>query len=1069
MYYCPTLEAICWRDTKNKFPKPEQILHIKEINLICTSTERAKSIKRLTTLKIEDTLYFSIESKDRSLDLLAPNIDTKNLWIKTLNVLILLFKNREELNFEESLIDFKEFEKINNQFNENIKDLSDESDQLKEINRLYNDKLKKSFVEVIEAMIKKEKNQFNQLDKCYKELNREFQSTLSKRDELQKENIEILKELDDNVQKNKDLANDIKCLKDDKASFHRIVKEIQRKLVNYTDYIGSMDMNLDFNSNSLDVKMNERTSASFDGGQSKYDINMLNSEIQNNFDIMILKSNEIHKSYIKIREEVKQQNEFKKIKSAENENLNKKYNDIWNLHHESLKEKEKLYNQIDNANQNFKLSNGENTKMKNDLKNLENQMQQLRNEIKNKEKEIENMMVYSKKIKNDMEKQIEEIRKEADENEMKKLSWLEERFVKQIQKYENKILEDGQSIKEMDDLVKNYQNKTENKKAKDEQSIKDVNQLLSNYERNIEDYILALDKQQLEIEELKKLNHNLTKMADKLEENLRTKEEEEKYVEEGYVLNLQKREIENKNLITLNEKLTKLVETLEEKITAKEREENKIEDYIVNLQKIEIENKKLMSLNQNLTRVIQELEENLRAKEEEKNCTEGEYIICLQKGESENKELNILNQNQRKIIKALEDKLKVKEDEKNCAEEEYIIDLQKRESENKKLMILNENLTKVIQVLEEKLRVKEAENNCTEEKYIIDLQKKETENQNLNEINQELHEHIKAKEEEENYAEEYMLSLKKKEFENKELTTLNQNLNTRIQELQEKTNDKEKDKKCIEDYAVILQKKESENNELTKLNQNLTKMIQDLHMKVKSKQQQEENSIKQELEIEGLYILNKNLTKTIQAFEENLRTKEEEEKSVQDYVLNLQKREIENKNLITLNEKLTKLVETLEEKITAKEREENKIEDYIVNLQKIEIENKKLMSLNQNLTRVIQELEENLRAKEEEGNSINRSNIPNLHKNSYDDRRYIESTSKNNFIYLSDPISENEIKKYKEQFQDMEIMIETYTLELQKLEQENIICHQKLVKYRENEEQYISKISKLQYDFIFPF
>ena len=536
-----------------------------------------------------------------------------------LNLLISLSKNH---NFDESLVDSKEFDKMNKYFTGNIKELREEADNIQEISQLNNSKLKKIFTETTEAILKKEKNQFNQLDKCFKNLNREYQAITVKMDELHKEKTEIKKELENSTLKNKEIASEIKYLKEDKTSFIRIIKEIQRKLLNYIDYLGSLDIDLEANGSNSNTKLPGRMSISFEAAdQSKYDINVMNNGIQNNFDIMILKANEIHKNYVKFREEVRQNNECKKINLIEKDNLNKKFNEIWNLYNESLKEKEKLYNQIEYANQNFKVSSNENTVMKNDFKNLENKIQQSRNEINNKDKEIENMIAYSKKIKNDMENQIELIRKEANDSEMKKLSILEDKYMNQIQRYENKILEDEKSMKEIDDLMKNYQSKIDNKTVEDELSRKNMNQILNNYEKTVEDWKIKSNKQLVEIEELTKSNKNFSKIIQELEEKLKTKDMN---FTKDYLLSFKKKESEN--------------------------------------QELTVENQELTVLNQSLKKSIDELEDKIRCKEEENDSTIKEYIQILQIKESENRELTICNQILNKEIQELKDRSKIQEE-----------------------------------------------------------------------------------------------------------------------------------------------------------------------------------------------------------------------------------------------------------------------------------------------------------------------------------------------------------------------------------------------------------------------
>lgn len=87
VFFSPNLEAICWKDSKNRFPKAKQLIFLKDIRKISTNPPRTFSGK-------DSTLYFCIESSQRNLDLLAPNLQIKELFIRLLNTHIRNFKQR---------------------------------------------------------------------------------------------------------------------------------------------------------------------------------------------------------------------------------------------------------------------------------------------------------------------------------------------------------------------------------------------------------------------------------------------------------------------------------------------------------------------------------------------------------------------------------------------------------------------------------------------------------------------------------------------------------------------------------------------------------------------------------------------------------------------------------------------------------------------------------------------------------------------------------------------------------------------------------------------------------------
>lgn len=176
MFYSETLEAICWRDPKSKVPKTKQMIYLNEIIGVNDVFRNSKAFKKFNNAKIEEDCFLSIETKERTFDLLAPNVETKKIWVKTLNLLILIAKNKLREGSGDNGMGFeREYEAVAKQFAGNLGNIQNEIDEIKQLCYSNEKKLKKNFLELAEEAILREAEQAHRLNKAVRALDMELQ------------------------------------------------------------------------------------------------------------------------------------------------------------------------------------------------------------------------------------------------------------------------------------------------------------------------------------------------------------------------------------------------------------------------------------------------------------------------------------------------------------------------------------------------------------------------------------------------------------------------------------------------------------------------------------------------------------------------------------------------------------------------------------------------------------------------------------------------------------------------------------------------------------------------------
>ena len=115
VFFSHNLEAICWKDPKNKVPKAKHMIYLKDIRTISTKTNK-------TLLGKDLSCFISIETSQRSLDLIAPNLKSKELFVKLISNLLKNFKQNfgKDEELLRALNENRDFGFINDQYNAQI-------------------------------------------------------------------------------------------------------------------------------------------------------------------------------------------------------------------------------------------------------------------------------------------------------------------------------------------------------------------------------------------------------------------------------------------------------------------------------------------------------------------------------------------------------------------------------------------------------------------------------------------------------------------------------------------------------------------------------------------------------------------------------------------------------------------------------------------------------------------------------------------------------------------------------------------------------------------------------------
>ncbi|CAD8144103.1 unnamed protein product [Paramecium pentaurelia] len=91
IFYCPFLNAICWKSKSSKFPSSKQIIPIDQIIQIHTNYQKYKLFKKNFTIpkQFNEEFFFAIEGRNGyRLELIAESKQEQELYIRILNQLV---------------------------------------------------------------------------------------------------------------------------------------------------------------------------------------------------------------------------------------------------------------------------------------------------------------------------------------------------------------------------------------------------------------------------------------------------------------------------------------------------------------------------------------------------------------------------------------------------------------------------------------------------------------------------------------------------------------------------------------------------------------------------------------------------------------------------------------------------------------------------------------------------------------------------------------------------------------------------------------------------------------------
>eukprot|EP01017_Pseudomicrothorax_dubius_P040292 TRINITY_DN6284_c0_g1_i1.p1 TRINITY_DN6284_c0_g1~~TRINITY_DN6284_c0_g1_i1.p1 ORF type:complete len:695 (+),score=115.50 TRINITY_DN6284_c0_g1_i1:136-2220(+) len=98
-YYCPVLEALTWKSLNNIMPKDFQLIKLRDIIQINGNVQNFCGRKKLTPAAISRfaDVLLTIESRKCTIDLVCPNTEIRNKWLKALNLLICEGRSKRNL------------------------------------------------------------------------------------------------------------------------------------------------------------------------------------------------------------------------------------------------------------------------------------------------------------------------------------------------------------------------------------------------------------------------------------------------------------------------------------------------------------------------------------------------------------------------------------------------------------------------------------------------------------------------------------------------------------------------------------------------------------------------------------------------------------------------------------------------------------------------------------------------------------------------------------------------------------------------------------------------------------
>jgi len=342
-----------------------------EIKAVLTNYQHLK-VKKSIQLPNEDC-FFAIETPSRTFDLIAPTPEIKNLWVKTLNLLLLMTKNKHGDPTQGSLIDQKEFETVAKQFATNIHDIQEEVEQIKQLCRSNEKNLRKTFLETAETYIKKETDQMYGLSKALKALEKELEEARTIRDNLEQENTCVKKHLESSQLQQRQLLSQMRNYSDEKNKIIEVIREFQRKLTNCVEFINVLDFQV-----SEDKGEQLVSTANISNGailsEDFSNLGPLMNQLQLNFDTIMMKTSAIQKKFVQLQDQLK---ENARKYEEDTKTKQNQYNEIYALYNEAIREKKKLTSEIDTINDQLNNNIKENLKLKKEISTLEQQLNEV--------------------------------------------------------------------------------------------------------------------------------------------------------------------------------------------------------------------------------------------------------------------------------------------------------------------------------------------------------------------------------------------------------------------------------------------------------------------------------------------------------------------------------------------------------------------------------------------------------------------------------------------------------------------------------------------------------------------
>lgn len=193
---------------------------------------------------------------------------------------------------------------------------------------------------------------------------------------LKIENISSKRHLEVAHIRERQLVSQLRSYNEEKKGIVDFIRQFQKKLLNCVEFLGLLDFEVhEKNGAQLVSTNNVAEGAVLNEDFANLDVFMNQMQVQ--FDTIMLRTNNMQKKFVELQEKVKKNSRVHDATQKDRETWANKYNEIYALYNEAVMEKEKLSSDASNLTGQLNYNVKENIKMKKEISELENQLNEV--------------------------------------------------------------------------------------------------------------------------------------------------------------------------------------------------------------------------------------------------------------------------------------------------------------------------------------------------------------------------------------------------------------------------------------------------------------------------------------------------------------------------------------------------------------------------------------------------------------------------------------------------------------------------------------------------------------------